>query len=179
MKKTIAIYVDTDSMISFFKDDPAYGTGNKPYNADSFYSMDAPEVLFRGQHILQLEANCQYKIELKASSGKLQLTPIKYDKSFSKAPEGDLIFSMISDKTPTLEEWGQIIDLKNTKYEYTVDGLLLVKQGADGFFSVNTVQKITCFKNLKYSFLFKIAGTDKIGFIDPFISNRSEDDGKD
>ena len=179
MEKTIAVFVDTDSMISFFKDDPVYGTIEKPYNADSFYSIDAPEVLFRGKHILQLEANCQYKIWLNASPGKSQLTTIKYANSSSKDPEGDMIFTMISDKTPTLDEWGQILDLKTIKYEYTVDGLLLVKQGADGFFYVNTVQKITCFKNLKYSFLFKIAGTDKIGFIDPFISNRSEDDGKD
>jgi hypothetical protein len=54
---------------------------------------------------------------------------------------------------------------------------LLIKQDKEGLFSFKTNEKITFHKNLKYSFLFRIDGTKDIGYIDPLISNRSEDTG--
>ena len=174
MEKNITIYVDTDSMIGFFKDDPAYGSADKPYAADSFYTMDAPDVYYKGHSVMVLEAGCQYKISLTASLHKQGVTPLTHEAK-PAAKSGEMILSMISNEMPTQEEWGQIIDLSKTPHAFALDGRLLVKQDSEGVFNVVTVGEITCHKNLKYSFLFQIEGTDKIGFIDPFISNTTKD----
>lgn len=176
MKKNLTIYVDTDSMISFFKDDPSYGRADKPYTADSFYTMDAPDIYYKGHSVMVLEAGVQYKISLTASSRKSGLIPLTREaKPVTKS--GEMILAMISKEIPTKEEWGQIIDLVKTPHSFSSDGSLLIKQDSEGKFTVVTVPKITCHKNLKYSFLFQIEGTDKVGFIDPYISNRTTGNG--
>jgi hypothetical protein len=174
MEKIITIYVDTDSMIGFFKDDPAYGTGDKPYPADSFYTVDAPDVYYKGHSILSLKPDCLFRFSLTASKRKKKVIPVDHK---AEGDTGEIIMSMISEKIPTLEEWGQIIDLDNTPHDYTIDGNLLIKLDKEGLFSFKTNEKITFHKNLKYSFLFRIDGTKDIGYIDPLISNRSEDTG--
>lgn len=176
MEKNLTIYVDTDSMISFFKDDPSYGGTDKPYAADSFYTVDAPDVYYKGHNVLVLEAGIQYKISLTASSRKSGLIPLTQEAK-QVAKGGEMILAMISKEIPTKEEWGQIIDLSKTPHAFSVEGSLLIKQDSEGIFTLVTVDKITCHKNLKYSFLFQIEGTNKIGFIDPAISNRTTGNG--
>jgi hypothetical protein len=89
--------------------------------------------------------------------------------------DGEMILSMIGKDVPSKEEWSSIFDLKITPHTFSFDGKLLIKQTADGYFYLVTLDNITCHKNLKYSFFFQIDGTDKIGYIDPVISNRSDD----
>jgi hypothetical protein len=172
MKKNLTIYVDTDSMVSFFKDDPSFGSADKPYVADSFYTVDAPDVLYKGHNVMILETGSRYRISLIASLSKRGLISLTHEAK-PAAKSGEMILSMISKELPTKEEWGQIIDLSKTPHSFSLDGRLLIKQDSEGNFTVVTVEKITCHKNFKYSFLFQIEGTDKIGFIDPLISNRA------
>jgi len=170
MKNLISIIIDTQSLIDFFKKAPSWGTSDKPYKADSFCTVDAPNLLWRGGRILTLEPSSSYEIELLSK-------PIKTDVKHLKEDCAEVIFTAITDDVVTIEDWKNIFILDN-KDCYTYDKFrneLTIKQELGKALMVQTAPDYSPKFNLQYAIYFEIKETGKIGVIDPYIGNTSSE----
>jgi hypothetical protein len=158
---TVRVY--TSEMMEFFKDDPKFGTKEKPYQADSFSEIVSPYAKFYGpqKNILIFENNSVYQWELESSDGR----PLTFSKS-DDAPELDMV--MITN-SPSNQKWKKVF--KNAP-EMQADGKIRVKSKSPdkNVFQLETSDNLTDGGKVKYSLLFEFEheGEVKFAAIDPF-----------
>jgi hypothetical protein len=156
----VRVYVS--EMMEFFKDDPEYGTKEKPYLADSFSQIICPYALFYGplRNILVFRENGIYQWELEAVDGR----PLTFSKT-SDTPEMEMV--MITNK-PSDKKWKKVF---KDAPDMQADGKIRVKsKNTDkNVFKLETSDDVTDGGRIKYSFLFEFDhnGEVKYGFIDP------------
>jgi hypothetical protein len=150
-------------MLNFFKDDPRFGSKDKPYKADMFYEVLSPYAHFYGplKNILVFEENARYVWSVESADGKKLIFS-----SINDTPEMDL--EMITDK-PSEDKWNKVFQ-KPPKMQ--PDGRLKLKSAekSSNVFSLETTENLKDGGKIKYSFLFEFEdsnGKTKYGIVDP------------
>jgi hypothetical protein len=159
----VQVRVYTSEMMRFFNDDPAYGTKEKPYPADSFSEIISPYATFYGplKNIILFQNNSVYQWKLESSDGR----PLAF--SSTKSDQG-MELEMITDK-PSDKKWKKIF--KNAP-AMQADGKVKVKSKESGknVFELETTDDVAGGGGLKYSFLveFDHNGKTLYAMIDPY-----------
>lgn len=160
----LKVRVFVSEMMEFFKDDPKFGTKEKPYKADSFCEIISPYAMFYGpkKNILILQSNCIYQWEVESLDGRLL--------TFSKANDvSELDMDMVTD-SPSNLKWKKVF--KNAP-EMQADGKIRVKSKSPdkNVFQLETSDNVTGGGKVKYSLLFEFEHKGEIKFanIDPYV----------
>ena len=160
----LKVRVYTSEMMEFFKDDPMYGTREKPFKADSFSEIVSPYAMFYGpqKNILVLQGNSIYQWELESSDGR----SLTFSKS-ADMPELEMV--KITDSSSN-QKWEKIF--KNAP-EMQPDGKIKVKSkySDKNVFQIETTDNLSNGGKVKYSLLFEFEYNGEIKFasIDPFV----------
>lgn len=159
----VQVRVYTSEMMEFFKDDPMYGTKEKPYMADSFSEIISPYAMFYGplRNILLFQNDSIYQWKLESADGR----PLIFSRDID-SPEMEM--ELITQK-PTNEKWKKIF--KNTP-DMQPDGKVKVKSKNSGkdVFELETTSNVDGGGSIKYSFYFEFdddKGVTKYAMIDP------------
>jgi len=158
----VKIRVYTDELLAFYKDDPSFGTKEKPLPAESFYELTSPYALFWGplKNILIFDNDCIYNWEIETANGE-QL-------DFSTNDESVMELKMLTDK-PSEEKWRKVF--KNAP-AMDPSGKIKIKPKTTtkNEFELQTSDNVADGGNIKYSFVFEFktkSGGSKFAIIDP------------
>lgn len=176
MKAVVKIIIDFDTIIDFYKEDIGYGQGSKPYQADNFCSILGDEgfVPYPYAHnAFKLQPDTNFTFEFLIAKAANGSKVVLQEATFS--------LSMIRTSIPTKEDWAQIFDLNNKKYNVTIDGRLVFpavskQENEVCIFKIQTLPIIDLKVNLQYhiDFQIRVDGQTKLVEIDPLIANYSE-----
>jgi len=159
----VQIRVFLRELVDYFKDNPDYGTKEKPYPAESFYMLISPYAQFYGplRDILLLQPNATYQWIIESNDG----TPV----SFSGDDQSNMELEMIA-KNPTNEKWKKIFSNAPDMDPVTKKVKVKNKITGENLFELSTVEKTDPSVKMKYSFVFDFLDKDKklkYGSIDP------------
>lgn len=159
----VKIRVFLRELVDFYKDNPDYGTKEKPYPAESFYQLISPYAQFYGplRDILLLQANATYQWIIESTDG----TPV----SFSGDDQSNMELEMIT-KNPTNEKWKKVFSNVPDMDPNTKKVKVKSKKAGKEIFELDTSEKMDPTVKMKYSFLFEFTdekGVLRYGYIDP------------
>ncbi|HPR31630.1 MAG TPA: hypothetical protein PLK12_06035 [Prolixibacteraceae bacterium] len=157
----VKVYID--EMVDFYKDDPSFGSPEKPYPADPFCELIAPYAKFSGplKNILVFEKNSVYNWMLESPSG----VPLSY------VPNGDdslLEMEMIT-AGPSDEKWKKMF-VNVPSMDSSGKIRIKSKEKTENAYVLETTTTLPENMKVKYSIRFTFTGKDgknKFGFLDP------------
>lgn len=160
--KSIIYHISTDEMVSFYNENPDYGTKKNPFPADSFYLMKSSNAVFCGpkQNILFFEDETIYDFILEDKNGN----PIELHGN-----ETFMEIEMLNLDEPS-KKWNKIFKINK---EDTIDGkkLKVKKTNKDkDLFELTTLTNPVEKIRMKYSFTFEFndeEGAKRYAIIDP------------
>lgn len=159
----VQIRVFLRELVDYYKDNPDYGTKDKPYPAGSFYMLISPYAQFFGplRDILLLQPNATYQWIIESNDG----TPV----SFTGDDQSGMELEMIA-KSPTNEKWKKVFADAPDMDPVTKKVKVKSNKAGKEIFELTTPEKLDPSVKMKYSFLFEFTddqGILKYGVIDP------------